>query len=260
MSPQSVTHSPTALRYGREPQIYDRRQHKIGTLVPSGNETIERVTQLILAEFPEASGHYARVDAALEQLKPNSYDYGSMIEGARLLMDIAPDVICWNGTKAGCVDLGIDRRLCAMIEDRFAVKTCTSALAIDEVMKARGFQTYGLVSPYSDKLQGDAIRVFSENGFTCVAEEHVETTKNFAGISVAEIVEMARRVADAKAGEMDVMLLYCTNFAGAPAVSLLEREIGVPVIDSVSIGVWKSLKSIGVDTSGGSYWGSLFTS
>ena len=260
MSLQPVTQHQSEHHLGRQPDVYDLCRHKIATLVPSGNETIERITQLILADFPEVSGHYSRIDAAREQLQPDSYDYDSMMECARLLMDVGPDVVCWNGTKAGCVDLEIDRRLCRLIEQKYGTKTCTSALAIDEVMRERNYRSYGLVSPYPDHLQNDAIRVFTKNGFACAGEEHIETDKNFAGISVATIMEMAKRVADAKTCKMDVMLLYCTNFAGAPAVFELEREIGIPVIDSVSIGVWKSLKMLGIDTSRAPFWGSLFAS
>ncbi len=40
--------------------------------------------------------------------------------------------------------------------------------------------------------------------------------------------------------------MHCTNFRGAPVVPELERELGIPVIDSVVVGLWGALRIVGV--------------
>jgi maleate isomerase len=55
-------------------------------------------------------------------------------------------------------------------------------------------------------------------------------------------------------------LILCTNLAGACVAAPLEQELSFPVIDSVSIGVWQSLRLIGVDTRAAARWGCIFAS
>ena len=56
----------------------------------------------------------------------------------------------------------------------------------------------------------------------------------------------------------EAIAIICTNMRGAPLVEALETEIGLPIYDSVSTVVWKSLKLAGVDPSRVAGWGSLF--
>jgi maleate isomerase len=57
----------------------------------------------------------------------------------------------------------------------------------------------------------------------------------------------------------DAVAILCTNLRGARIAARLERELGVPVYDSVAVTVWKSLLIAGVDIAALSRWGSLFT-
>ena len=54
------------------------------------------------------------------------------------------------------------------------------------------------------------------------------------------------------------MLTLCTNFPAAPVIPALEAETGIPMFDSVSIGVWQSLRMLDIDTSPAQAWGRLF--
>jgi maleate isomerase len=50
----------------------------------------------------------------------------------------------------------------------------------------------------------------------------------------------------------------CTNLHGAPLVEEMERELGIPIYDSVATVVWKAMKLAGVDPSQVKGWGGLF--
>ena len=54
-------------------------------------------------------------------------------------------------------------------------------------------------------------------------------------------------------------MTFCTNFPAAHLVAPLEQETGIPIYDTVSIGVWDALRRAGVVTERGGRWGSLFT-
>jgi maleate isomerase len=57
----------------------------------------------------------------------------------------------------------------------------------------------------------------------------------------------------------DAILIMCTNLRGAPLVANWEKELGIPVYDSVSTVVWKSLRLAGIDTRRVQGWGRLFS-
>jgi maleate isomerase len=90
-----------------------------------------------------------------------------------------------------------------------------------------------------------------------VAQAHSGLTDNFSYCTVpdGDIAAMVRSVA---ASRPDAIILYCTNFPGAHLVAALEAELGIPIYDSVSIGIWKSLCLAGVDPAPGRRWGSAF--
>ena len=56
----------------------------------------------------------------------------------------------------------------------------------------------------------------------------------------------------------EAITIFCTNLRGAPRVPELERELGIPIYDTVSTVVWKSLKLAGLDPKRVAGWGRLF--
>ena len=52
--------------------------------------------------------------------------------------------------------------------------------------------------------------------------------------------------------------ILCTNLRGGRRVEEFEAETGIPIYDTVSIGVWDALHRAGIETTRGGRWGSLF--
>ena len=71
----------------------------------------------------------------------------------------------------------------------------------------------------------------------------------------ATIAAGVRQVAAAKP---DAIVIFCTNLRGAPLAAELEAELGIPIYDTVSTAVWKSLLLCGEDPARITGWGSLF--
>ena len=94
-------------------------------------------------------------------------------------------------------------------------------------------------------LSGSSREFSTQRGHDCVAIERDELTTNMRlrRVSAAEIGRRARRRRDrpAKGGAADAVVIHCTNFRGAPVVGELEQELGIPVIDSVVVGLWRRL-------------------
>jgi maleate isomerase len=113
------------------------------------------------------------------------------------------------------------------------------------------------VSPYLDDVQAKIVANYAKAGIECVAERHlgIQDNYSFAEVTPDRIRSMCREVAKAKP---DAIAVYCTNLRGAPLAGELEKELKIPILDSISTVVWKALKLGGVDTSRVRGWGQLF--
>lgn len=234
----------------------------IGMLTPSSNTALEPITTSMLEGLPEVSAHYARFrvteislgDAALGQ-----FDTSKIVEAARLLADARVRAIGWNGTSAGWLGLDTDERLCAEITAATGIPACTSTLALREIMRRRRHRTVGLVAPYTSAIQDRIVANFAASGMEVTAERHLGITVNFDFSEVTEdtLTRMVREVAAAKP---DAIVTYCTNLRAAPLADGWERELGIPVYDSISTVVWQALALAGIDPGRVQGWGQLFAS
>lgn len=230
----------------------------LGTITPSGNVVVERVTAAILADFPAVSGHFSRTEVVgRSDAHAGDYDWDGMMRAALLLSHAGPAAICWNGSKGGSLGFGVDRALCARILSETGIPATTSTLAMDVALRAGGLRRLALVTPYTAAYAVRMPPVFAQAGYEIVAEAHAGLEDNlaYAALPDADIVAMVRGTAAARP---DAILTYCTNLPAAHLVDGLERELGVTVLDSASAGVWGALRLARQPTAPGRRWGGLF--
>ena len=230
----------------------------LGWITPSANTVVERITLGILREFPEVSPHFSRTSVVgARDPFPTSYDFADMLAAARLLGDAQLDVVAWNGSKGGSLDFALDHDLVARIEALTRAKSTTSTLAIDQVLREDGVTQYALACPYVDAYRERIVATFGREGYQCVAERNSGLTDNYSFSQIApdDIVAMLRDVARAKP---QVIITFCTNFPAAPLVAEMEDELGIPIYDTVTMGVWGALRLAGIDTAPGRAWGRVF--
>ena len=232
----------------------------LGMLTPSSNTILEPVTNAILADLPDVSAHFGRLrvtevsmtESALDQFKDRSF-----LEAASLLADARVDCMAWNGTAAGWLGFEKDRKLCRAIEQETGVPATTTVLAVNEIFERTGIERFALVTPFLDEIQDRIIENYAGAGYACVAERHLNGRDGFSFSQVPDrdIAELIRAVA---ADRPEAITVFCTNFQGATVVDELERELGIPIYDSVAVTAWKCLSLAGVDTARVSGWGRLF--
>ncbi|MGH8833376.1 MAG: maleate cis-trans isomerase family protein [Polaromonas sp.] len=232
----------------------------IGVLTPSSNTALEPLTSAMVSSLPGVSAHFSRftvTEISMRDQSLNQFDDSKILEAARLLADAHVDVICWSGTSASWLGFEKDQQLCARITAATGIPATTSVLALNEILAAQGARTLGLVSPYVEDVQQKIIANYAGIGIACVAEQHLDLTVNFAFSEVQPdtLRGMLREAAKARPEAMTVM---CTNLHAAQLVEELERELGIPIYDSVATVVWKALKTIGVDPRELKGWGRLF--
>jgi maleate isomerase len=229
-------------------------------LTPSSNTVLEPVTSAMVAGLPEVSAHFGRFRVTEISLREDAlaqFDIAPILEAARLLADARVSVIAWNGTSAGWLGFQADEELCAAIIAATGIPATTSVLALNEIMRATGVKRYGLATPYSSGIQTRIIENYAKAGFECAAERHLGETVNFAfsEVTEAQIAGMVREVAAAGPA---CITTFCTNLRAAPLVDALERELDMPVYDTIAVVVWKALRMAGVDTQRVRGWGRLF--
>ena len=234
---------------------------RLGMLTPSSNTVLEPVTTAMLAGLPNVSAHFSRfrvTEIALSEAALGQFDDAAILRAAELLADARVDVIAWNGTSASWLGFERDERLCERIRGATGIAACTSVLAFREIFQRTGASRIGLVTLYVEAVQRRIAENWAASGFACTAERHLGLQDNFSFAEVPEerVAELARAVA---AQGCDAVAIVCTNLRGAAVVPALERELGLPVYDSIATTLWKCLAMLGEDPGLLAPWGMLFS-
>lgn len=233
---------------------------RLGMLTPSSNTVLEPVTSAMVAGLPEVSAHFSRfrvTEISLSERSQRQFELAPILEAARLLADARVDVIAWNGTSAAWLGFDTDERLCAAITGVTGLAATTSMLALNQALAGYDADRFALVTPYLDEIQARIIANYRDLGFACVAERHLGDPGNFSFALVNDeaIAGMIREVAGAGPGAIATV---CTNLRAAPLIGALEPAIGIPILDTIAVVVWKSLCLAGVDPARVRGWGRLF--
>lgn len=233
----------------------------IGMLTPSSNTVLEPYTNALLhGLLPQITAHFQRFAVREISMRDDAlaqFDPAPLLDAARLLNDARMNVIAWNGTSSSWLGFESDRRLCAKIEEVTGVPATTSVLALNEVLERTEVSRLGLVTPYLDDIQAAIVTNYRQAGHEVVAERHLNDRGNFSfsEYDEATLTNMVREVAKSRP---DAITILCTNLRGAGIVAELERELGIPIYDSVSVTVWKTLQMSNIDPARVQGWGSLF--
>lgn len=233
----------------------------LGVMTPSSNTILEPVTAEILAALPDVSAHFSRLRVTEISLKDQAlqqFDTEPFLAASRLLADARVGSIVWSGTSAGWRGFADDIQVCQAIEQETGIEATTSVLALNEAFERQGVKNFGLVTPYLAEVQEKILHNYAQAGYECVAERHLNDRGNFSFSEYSEetIAAMVREVA--AAGWCDAIAIFCTNMRGARVAAQLEKELGIPIYDSVATGVWKSMRIAGQDPRRIKDWGSLF--
>lgn len=233
---------------------------RLGMLTPSSNTVLEPVTARMLAGTPGISAHFSRfpvTEIALDAAALGQFDAAPILKAAELLAHAKVDAIAWNGTSASWLGLDRDRALVERIEAATGIRAATCMLGYFDLFARLGVRRLGLVTPYTADVQAAIIATYAAEGIEVVAECGLGIRENFAfGLTPEDEIErMIRKTAQAKP---DAIAIVCTNMNGAATAARLEEELGLPVLDSVAVTLWASLKRAGADPATIKGWGRHF--
>lgn len=241
----SAVSAPTRLR--RSPSGH--RRVSIGVLTPSSNTVVEPTTIRLLAPIAEVIGvHFTRVRVTSIDTDPataRQFGLAPMLEAARLLADAKVDIILWSGTSGTWEGLAADQELAAAISEATGVPSMTATQAMVKALTEFRVRRYGLIVPYIEPIADAIVANLRRLGFDCVGKTFESLTTNwaFASVSAEVLANRARTLASAPA---DALVVSCTNLRGADIVEDLERELGLPILDSVVVGLHGALRQLGI--------------
>lgn len=232
----------------------------LGMLTPSSNTALEPLTSAMVSGLPGVSAHFSRftvTQITLSDQALGQFDDSKILEAAKLLADAKVDVIGWSGTAAGWLGFESDEKLCRRITEATGIPATTSVLALNEIFEKTCTKDFGLVSPYLADVQEKIVANYRRLGVGCSAERHLDLHVNFSFSEVSE-AQLREMVLDVAKSGPDAIATYCTNLRAAHLAQDLEAEVGIPIYDTTSAVVWKSLRMAGIDTSLVKGWGRLF--
>lgn len=236
------------------------RHTRLGVLTPSSNTALEPLTSAIAASIPGVSAHFSRfrvTQIALDAQALGQFDDANILAAADLLADARVDVIGWSGTSSGWLGFDADRQLCERIHARTGIAATTAVLALNELLALRKIERLALVTPYTDDVQQRIVANYRALGIDVVAERHLGICVNyeFAEVDPAVLLDLMH---DVVADAPQAITTFCTNLRAAQMAQQVERELAIPLLDTVSTTVWGMLRLAGVAPSLVSGWGELF--
>ncbi|WP_067672517.1 GAF domain-containing protein [Nocardia miyunensis] len=233
--------------------------HRVGMIVPSSNTCLEPATYRMLSENDGVSAHFARVPVTrigLDSAAASQFAIEPMLAAARSLADAGVDIIAWNGTAGSWLGIDHDRALCAALANATGIEVITSTSALLDACRAYGVTSLGLAVPYTAEVTERIRAVYRDEGIDCVASEHLGLTDNAAFAEVPQD-RVRRMVTAAGTPDAHAVAVVCTNVFGAAVAASAEAELGIPVFDSVTATLWRTLRSTGAAVPG---WGDLLWS
>ena len=232
----------------------------LGMLTPSSNTVLEPMTTAMLDGLPEVSAHFGRfrvTEISLGAGALGQFDQDTRLAAADLLADAQCNVIAWNGTSAGWMGFAHDDELCRRITERTGAAATSSILANNDLFRRHGVKRFGLVTPYTEDVQDRIVANYAGAGFECVAERHLDISRNFDFSEVGEDT-IAGMVDDVAAAKPDAIAIICTNLRGARLAEAMEARHDIPIYDSISVVVLRALELTGADPKRVTGWGRIF--
>jgi maleate isomerase len=232
----------------------------IGMILPSSNRVVERTTLALLRHLPGVDGCFARIPYAPDGTgqPKDGYDLASYAQAARLLGHAGVRAACWNGSRGAALGLEADRALAEVMSGEAGCTATTTFLFAAEALSALGARRIAFLLPGRAEEAAAHGAGFAPGDIATVAARGLGCLDNLsaAAVPTPAILDAARALA--REASPDAILLWSTNLPGLEAMTPLEAEFGIPVLDSASLGVAAALRAAGIGTAPLTRFGRLF--
>jgi maleate isomerase len=204
---------------------------RIGMIIPSVNSMTE--PQFNHFAPPGLGVHVARARVAGEWKRPLAAMADEIATSAKLLADVAPDLIVFH-----CTDTSMTQGprgegdILKIVQDATGVEAVATSRLVLEALHALGLRKLVLLSPY--KSNQAVIDYLGATGFTVVHDVAL-------ALKPLEWADLARKHDRAEA---DGIFLSCTNTTQIEAIADIEQALGKPVVNSNQAVLWGCVKRL----------------
>jgi maleate isomerase len=221
---------------------------RLGILVPPGNPTLE--PEVVQLTPRGVSAHFTRMVAHGEtgshagQDERNRAQIAHLDENVELLAMVKPGVIALGHT-ATSYTLGVqgEAELIERMTQRWRIPFITAFGSVVAALRHLGIERVAYGTPYNAQttLQGKAH--LDAHGFKVVSFGSLPGVLNIYDESSERAYGLGRQV-----DSIDAQIVFLSG-VGMPtvdAIDVLERDLGKPVISSVTAMMWHALRITGV--------------
>lgn len=228
---------------------------RIGMLLPSSNRVAEPEIPAMLPDG--VSLHTARLKLAGATRDELLAMTEKVEEGAALLADADVDLIAFHCTAVSTFDPTMEKSLKQRIEATTGKPATTTAEALVAAFRALGARRIVLISPYPAEINRREVAFFAHHQISVLKEIGLDLNDG-AGFAAVEPGEWYRLTVANRHEDADAYFLSCTTIRSTPVISVLERDLGRPVVTSNQALAWHALRCGNVqDRTPG--FGELFT-
>jgi maleate cis-trans isomerase len=212
---------------------------RVGMIIPSVNSMTE--PQFNRLAPPGLAVHVARARVAGEWKRPLAEMADEIAISAKLLSDVAPDLIVFH-----CTDTSMSQgprgegRIVDIVKEATGIEALATSRLVLEALQALGLSKLVLLSPYRSNQA--VIDYLTASGFTVVHDVALARKPlEFATVTPREWTELARTHDRAGA---DGIFLSCTNTTQIEAIVEIERALDKPVVNSNQAVLWGCVKRL----------------
>jgi maleate isomerase len=173
------------------------------------------------------------------------------LDAAKALATANIDLICYCCTIGSMLKgAGYDKVLAANFEKATGVPTKTMTTAVMEALNEFGARRLVVATPYAPELNKLEKKFLEDNGYEVMYEKGlgITDTCEIAKVTPAAVYRFGKEVFS-KAPEADILFLSCGNLRTIEVLSVLEKDLGKPVISSNQAMLWSCLREVGVKES-----------
>jgi len=212
---------------------------RIGMIIPSVNSMTE--PQFNRLAPPGLAVHVARARVAGHWKRPLADMAQEIADSARLLSDVAPDLIVFH-----CTDTSMTQgpqgegRILDIVRDATGIDAVATSRLVLEALQALRLRKLVLLSPY--KSNSAVIAYLEATGFSVVHDVALALEPlEFACVTPAQWSALAR---ENDREEADGIFLSCTNTTQIDAIADIEQALGKPVVNSNQAVLWGCLRRL----------------
>ncbi len=190
------------------------------------------------------------IATTVKALTPDNFSraFNAYEEAALTLVEEGAETLVFGGGPVFISQgAGSEEALCERLKKATSLDVTTEFLAAVHACRELSIKRLGLISPFKEGLNRLMQSYFEEKGFLIPTIRGLDVERN---IDIGNLPENAAfdLTMDAfrKNQEVDGYYITCPRWRTAASISLLEKEMGKPVVTTVQATIWSAFKSLGI--------------